>query len=851
MARTRHTARLNVECMEDRAVPAAGALDPSFGINGQTYIATPQTGVPSPIEVAYASAVQSDGKIIMVGTVGQNINGPNQYLSGSPSPDFAAVRLNVNGSIDTTFGVNGFARVPFDVGTGSQADAAYSVGIQSDGHIVLSGYAAALAGQSPSQQYDWAVTRLNTDGSLDKSFGTNGLVTFALAGSVTGIFPTDMVITGNDYITMVGRVDVAAQSSFELARLTPRGQPDPFFGSGGVLGTGQASFTNLTPINGGATSFTAGLFDHIANGPGGSVYVAGNLANRAGDFVVAKITSAGTLDTSFGVLNIPGTAHTGFAFANLNPIDPLTGFPGPFNGIVGDVTVDPSGNILVTGRGNGDFITVRFTPAGVLDTTFGVKGVSTVPFNIGGGNVDTAEAIAVQPNGKIVLVGEAQTGTAAGPVYAVARLTSSGVLDTTFGVGGKETFAVNNPTGSVLGIAAHSVNFTTGGKILVVGQNNSQMVALQLLNDVSFNPLPPPPAPPPTSPPPIPSPGTRINQLAMGAEGPGLVYTQAPVEPSFLYDPAAISNLTSQGAMLFFTQGFTGSIRTAVGDVNGDGTPDIAVATGPGTPTRWAVISGANPNQFLVQPIPAFGGSEDFTGGAYVSVGDFTSDGKAEIVISADQGGGPRVTIYAYSPTLPPPAQANFFAIADTNFRGGVRTAVGDINGDGVPDLAVAAGIGGGPRIALFDGTTVLTTQAKLTGDFFAFDTSLRDGAYVAIGDVNGDGFGDLIYGAGDGGAPRVLVVSGQKLLEGTQAAFTTPIASFFVGGDTTSRGGVRVAVKNVDGDAKADIVAGSGDNQFSRVRIYKGASVGKGEPTSFQDLNPFNAVLADGVYVG
>src|SRR5207302_1746466 len=81
--------------------------------------------------------------------------------------------------------------------------------------------------------------------------------------------------------------------------------------------------------------------------------------------------------------------------------------------------------------------------------------------------------------------------------------------------------------------------------------------------------------------------------------------------------------------------------------------------------------------------------------------------------------------------------------------------------------------------------------------DFFVFEDTLRNGVYVAIGDVNGDGNGDLIFGAGPGGGPRVLVVSGKKLLtDGAVAAIASPHANFFVRNTDSDRGGVRVAAK-------------------------------------------------------
>jgi hypothetical protein len=304
--------------------------------------------------------------------------------------------------------------------------------------------------------------------------------------------------------------------------------------------------------------------------------------------------------------------------------------------------------------------------------------------------------------------------------------------------------------------------------------------------------------------------------------------------------------------------GNTGTdVRTAVADVNGDGIPDTILVTGPGTPIRVAVVSGVDNTTLLVQPFDPFGGN--FTGGGFVAAADLDGDGKAEFVVTPDQGGGPRVSIFSVGANGSAQTRANFLGIDDPSFRGGARAALGDVNGDGTRDVVVAAGFGGGPRVAVFNGPSVLTgAPARLTADFFAFPgtdaVDLRNGAFVSAGDVDGDGKADLIFGGGPGGAARVFILSGAEVAAGNvAAAYAAPLANFFVAGDANDRGGARVAAENADGDARADVAVGSGAGDPGRVRVYLGKSFGgTGEPGTFQDLTPFGgAALTDGVFVG
>jgi hypothetical protein len=304
--------------------------------------------------------------------------------------------------------------------------------------------------------------------------------------------------------------------------------------------------------------------------------------------------------------------------------------------------------------------------------------------------------------------------------------------------------------------------------------------------------------------------------------------------------------------------GYAGVVRSTTADVDHDGVPDTVAVTGPGTPIRVAVVSGRDNTSYLVAPFDPFTG--DFSGGGYVAAADLDGDGRADFVVTPDQGGGPRVSVFSRNPDGSLTTRANFFAFEDDpNFRGGARAAFGDINKDGTPDVVVAAGFGGGPRTVIFKGQSVLAgAPVKLVNDFYAFPGSdavtLRNGSFVAAGDVDGDGYADLVFGGGPGGAPRVFVLSGALVSAGNvDGAYAAPVANFFVAGNGADRGGARVAVTNADGDGKADVAVGSGAGSPSRVRLYAGKDFsGGGEPGTHQDLDPLGgAVLADGLYVG
>jgi len=190
-----------------------------------------------------------------------------------------------------------------------------------------------------------------------------------------------------------------------------------------------------------------------------------------------------------------------------------------------------------------------------------------------------------------------------------------------------------------------------------------------------------------------------------------------------------------------------------------------------------------------------------FQNGLFVAVGDVNRDGLADIITGPDAGGGPLVSVFSGRDA----SLLSSFNAYDIAFHGGVRVAAGDLNGDGFADIITAPGAGGGPLVKVFSGKDGTDLMA-----FNAYDAAFPNGLFVAVGDVNGDGRPDIVTAPGVGGGPLVRVSDGR---DGTNLVS-------FNAYDLSYRGGTHVAVADLTGDGRAEIIVGTGAGSAPHARV-------------------------------
>ncbi len=414
------------------AEAAASQFDQTFGSGGKVFYSTVSgTGGSGDIEI------QPDGKAVVVGMFG-----------------FEVARFNVNGTPDTTFDGDGLAQVP-------GLNQANTLAIQADGKIIVAGYFV-------SENADLALARFNSNGLLDTTFDGDGIAVFVLPETQVvfdiAIQPDGKIILGGNTGTTVSVQD------FMVVRLNANGTPDASFGP---TGNGVVQ-----------TSFNAGdSLSSVALQTDGKIVAGGSTSGTNLDFALMRVTATGSLDTTFdtdGKLTTSIRQDEG----------------------ISKVLIQPDGKIIATGNTrnpgqNVDTAIVRYNPNGSLDTSFDVDGIATTndaPF-------EETTAAALQPDGKIIVSQRRDLNNS-----ALIRFNSNGALDTSFHGDGIFLFPASTHTNTY----ARAIAVQPDGKIIISGAQGPDIFLSRLLGDprksfTNFNAMFPPDRTANTNPPGVPS----------------------------------------------------------------------------------------------------------------------------------------------------------------------------------------------------------------------------------------------------------------------------------------------------------------------------------------------------------
>jgi uncharacterized delta-60 repeat protein len=583
-----------------------GSLDTTFGTNGK--VTTDFNGFS---DAGYSVTQQSDGKLVVAG---QAYNGP---ISASATNDFALSRYNSDGSLDTTFGNNGKVTTDFN----GLSDNGRSVAQQQrDGKIVVAGYLDSSGGN-----IDFALSRYNSDGSLDTTFGNNGKVTTDFNSAVD--YGYDLTLQSDGKIVVAGSVfNASSGNDFALSRYNRDGSLDTAFGTNGKVTT---DFSGS-----GDTAYSVTLQND------GKIVVAGaanDSSPNTSDIALSRYNSDGRLDTTFG--------NNGKVITDLNG---LGNYAQSVNvqsdgKIVVSGTTAAEGNTTVANNTNSDFTLSRYNSNGSLDTTFGYKGKVTTDFS---GYVDTNFGATIQSDGNIVLVGTSGDASTGGSKFTIARY-----------LGAPDSKTAKN-------------DFNSDGKTDVVVRNKATGDNAVAILD-----------------------GTIVSDFV------------------FFQSPVAGPNWTIDGA----------------GDFDKDGKPDIVLRNSKTGQNAISLMDGTTNKQVVspeILPDPNWG-----IGG----VGDFNNDGNLDILYRNKATGANSIALMNGT---------NLSQLVSTDILPGLDWEIGgagDFNSDGKDDILFRNTATGANSIALMNGTEL----GQIVSTEILPDPNWRVGS---VGDYNRDGKTDILY---------------------------------------------------------------------------------------------------------
>jgi uncharacterized delta-60 repeat protein len=395
---------------------ADGNLDTSFDGDGWLI-----TDFGEGEGAATSLALQPDGKIVAAG------------FAQSPfipyDNDIAAARYLPGGSLDASFSDDGTLLVNYS----NTSEVGNSIALQPDGNLVLAG--TVITTGIGWSEYAWIVLRINPDGSLDNTFGELGQVTTDFYDGGGPESATGILLQPDGKILAVGWANnnTSGLKVFALARYNQDGSLDTSFDEDGMA----VSILSFDDYFGEAVELL----------PDGKILLAGSVnyvmnTDYESAFILARFTSGGALDTSFGSQGLVSLLFE------------------TYGNQCGDMLLQPDGQIVLAGSSAGDLALARFSPDGSLDISFDLDGKVVTDITV---MSEGARSVAIQPDGMIVVGGFGWDGIS-GDQFILARYTTAGELDPSFGGRGWVTGNL-----STLGDQILALVLQKDSKILVAG----------------------------------------------------------------------------------------------------------------------------------------------------------------------------------------------------------------------------------------------------------------------------------------------------------------------------------------------------------------------------------------------
>ena len=399
---------------------SGGALDGAFGTSGSVVV-----DAGSQQSAGHASALQSDGKLVVAGFVRPTPTSPSVTAT-------LVARYDTDGSLDTTFGTGGTVQLAPDM--------ANAVAIQSDGRIVVSGWAQGTFGGNPAHRI--AVSRLLSNGTLDSSFGSGGTTYVAPSSDIEEA--NSVAIQGDGKIVVGGLGRNGSFLDALFVRFNTDGSLDTSFGTSGkafvAMSTGDDR-VNAIAIQGDGKIVGAGW---------------GDVSSSQDSVMLARLDTNGSVDSGFGTAGV-ATTSIGTTTSNANAI----ALQGDGKIVIGGQWFNPSST-------TDDFLVARYNTNGTIDGTFGSGGSVTTDV----GNHNRIYSLLVLPNGKITGAGLWADG------FALVQYLSDGSLDTSFGANG----SVYKPINAGADVA-YSVQLRSDGKLWLSGDGSGLMAAAIFTGD--------------------------------------------------------------------------------------------------------------------------------------------------------------------------------------------------------------------------------------------------------------------------------------------------------------------------------------------------------------------------------